>query len=93
MKSRLIKAQNQRVERISPSTLVVGIDIAKENHAAQAINFRGVVLTSRAIMIFNTLVDFNTWSTVSASCSKLMAWTTSSWEWKVRKLHVHIKGL
>jgi transposase len=35
MKSRLIKAQNQRVERITPSTLVVGIDIAKENHAVK----------------------------------------------------------
>ncbi len=35
MKSRLIKAQNQRIERISPSTLVVGIDIAKENHAVK----------------------------------------------------------
>ncbi|MDQ8738318.1 IS110 family transposase, partial [Paenibacillus sp. LHD-38] len=40
MKSRLIKAQNQRVERVSTSTLVIGIDIAKEKHAAQAINFR-----------------------------------------------------
>jgi hypothetical protein len=45
MKSKLIKAQNQRVERISTSTLVIGIDIAKEKHAAQTINFRGVVLT------------------------------------------------
>jgi transposase len=38
MKPRLIKAQNQRVERISTTTLVVGIDIAKEKHAAQVIN-------------------------------------------------------
>lgn len=52
MKSRLIKAQNQRVVRITPSTLVVGIDIAKEKHAVQAINFRGVVLTNRAIKDF-----------------------------------------
>ncbi|RCW39906.1 hypothetical protein DFP97_1464 [Paenibacillus prosopidis] len=53
MKSRLIKAQNQRVERISTSTLVIGIDIAKEKHAAQAINFRGIVLTNRPIMFSN----------------------------------------
>lgn len=53
MKSRLIKAQNQRVERITTTTLVVGIDIAKENHAAQAINFRGIVLTNRAITFSN----------------------------------------
>ncbi len=30
MKPRLIKAQNQRVERITTSTLVIGVDIAKE---------------------------------------------------------------
>ncbi len=53
MKSRLIKAQNQRVERISTSTLVIGIDIAKEKHAAQAINFRGIVLTNRPISFSN----------------------------------------
>ncbi len=43
MKSRQIAAQNQRVERISTSTLVGGIDIAKEKHAAQATTFRGNV--------------------------------------------------
>lgn len=53
MKSRMIKAQNQRVERISTTTLVIGIDIAKEKHAAQAINFRGIVLTNRAITFSN----------------------------------------
>lgn len=58
MKSRLIKAQNQRVERISTSTLVIGIDIAKEKHAAQAINFRGIVLTNRPIMFSNDHVGF-----------------------------------
>lgn len=29
-------AQNQRIERISTSHLVVGIDMAKETHVAQA---------------------------------------------------------
>ena len=58
MKSTKIDAQNQRIERISPSTLVVGIDIAKENHAAQATSFRGVVLTNRVIMFSNTLSGF-----------------------------------
>ncbi|WP_155971826.1 IS110 family transposase, partial [Paenibacillus sp. Soil522] len=58
MKSRLIKAQNQRVERISTSTLVIGIDIAKEKHAAQAINFRGIVLTNRPIMFSNDHAGF-----------------------------------
>jgi transposase len=58
MKSSLIKYQNQRVERISTSTLVIGIDIAKEKHAAQAINFRGVVLTKRPILFSNDLAGF-----------------------------------
>jgi transposase len=58
MKSKLIKAQNQRVERISTSTLVIGIDIAKEKHVAQTINFRGVVLTNRPIMFSNDLGGF-----------------------------------
>ncbi|AFC28146.1 IS110 family transposase [Paenibacillus mucilaginosus] len=58
MKSNLIKSQNQRVERISTSTLVIGIDIAKEKHAAQAINFRGIVLTKRPILFSNDLAGF-----------------------------------
>ena len=53
MKSRLVKAQNQRVERISTTTLVIGIDIAKKKHAGQAINFRGIVLINRAITFSN----------------------------------------
>ncbi|RED52951.1 hypothetical protein DFP95_1287 [Cohnella lupini] len=58
MKSSLIKSQNQRVERISTSTLVIGIDIAKEKHAAQAINFRGIVLTKRPILFSNDFAGF-----------------------------------
>ncbi len=58
MKSRLNNTQNQRVERISTSTLVIGIDIAKEKHAAQAINFRGIVLTNRPILFSNEIGGF-----------------------------------
>ncbi|MDQ0901198.1 hypothetical protein [Paenibacillus sp. V4I7] len=50
MKSSLIKSQNQRVERISTTTLVIGIDIAKEKHAAQAINFE--VLSSPSALFY-----------------------------------------
>jgi len=35
---------NQRIERISTSHLVVGIDIAKEIHVAGAVNYRGIEL-------------------------------------------------
>ena len=58
MKSRLVKAQNQRIERISTTTLVVGVDIAKEKHAAQAINFRGIVLNNKPVMFPNDLSGF-----------------------------------
>ena len=58
MKSNLINSQNQRVERISTTTLVIGIDIAKEKHAAQAINFRGIVLTKRPILFSNDLAGY-----------------------------------
>jgi transposase len=68
MKSRLIKAQNQRVERITTTTLVVGIDIAKEKHAAQAINFRGIVLTNRTITFSN---DENGFEHLERSIRKL----------------------
>jgi transposase len=43
MKFKQIDTQNQRVEKITTSHLVVGIDMAKEIHVAQATNFRGIV--------------------------------------------------
>jgi len=49
-----------RVERISTSTLVVGIDIDKEKHAAQAVNFRGIVLTDHASCSRTPEVGLNT---------------------------------
>ncbi|WP_238413444.1 IS110 family transposase [Alicyclobacillus sp. TC] len=58
MKSRLVKVQNQRVERISTTTLVIGIDIAKERHAAQAIHFRGIVLSNKPIIFSNDRSGF-----------------------------------
>ncbi len=47
MKFKQSDRQNQRLERITTSHLVIGIDIAKETHVAQATNFRGIVLTNR----------------------------------------------
>ncbi len=51
MKFKQTDGQNQRIERISTSHLVVGIDIAKETHVAQATNFRGIVLSKRHLII------------------------------------------
>lgn len=58
MKSNQISVQNQRVQRITSSTVVVGIDIGKNKHAAQATNFRGIVLTKRAFAFSNSLSGF-----------------------------------
>lgn len=42
MKFKSNSKQNQRIERITPSHLVIGIDIAKETHVARGVNFRGI---------------------------------------------------
>ncbi|UJF35537.1 hypothetical protein L0M14_10800 [Paenibacillus hexagrammi] len=44
MKSKLKQKQNQRITRITNMTLVVGTDIAKKTHVAQAVDFRGIEL-------------------------------------------------
>ena len=36
--------QNQRIQQIGESTLLVGADIAKHNHVARAQDFRGIEL-------------------------------------------------
>lgn len=44
MKHKLKQKQNQRITRITESTLVVGADIAKRIHVARAVDFRGIEL-------------------------------------------------
>ncbi|MEW9669872.1 hypothetical protein [Ammoniphilus sp. 3BR4] len=58
MKFKQSHGQNQRIERITPSHLVVGIDMAKERHVAQATNFRGIVLSNRHLTFNNELEEF-----------------------------------
>lgn len=41
--------QNQRIQRISDSTLVIGVDIAKFNHVARAFNYRGMEVGKRCL--------------------------------------------
>lgn len=55
-----ITRQNQRIERITESTLIVGIDIAKELHAAQAVDFRGRILSGQACSFGNDRKGFET---------------------------------
>jgi transposase len=44
MKFKAQKKQNQLIERITVKHLIVGIDIAQENHVARAVNYRGIAL-------------------------------------------------
>lgn len=44
MKYKMKQKQNQRITRISETTLVVGADIAKKIHVARAVDFRGIEL-------------------------------------------------
>lgn len=49
MKHNESNKQNQRINRISERTLVIGTDIAKNNHVARACNYRGVELGKRCL--------------------------------------------
>lgn len=49
MKLKQSSKQNQRIERISETTLVIGADIAKNTHIARAFNFRGIELGKRCV--------------------------------------------
>lgn len=49
---------NQRIERITMKTAVVGIDIAKDIHAAQVTDFRGRTLTPRHLSFTNDRMGF-----------------------------------
>ncbi|RRJ62917.1 IS110 family transposase [Paenibacillus oralis] len=46
MKFKAQDKQNQLIENISSSHLVVGVDIAQETHVARAVSFRGIALGS-----------------------------------------------
>jgi transposase len=58
MKFKQSDGQNQRIERITASHLVIGIDMAKETHVAQATNYRGIVLSNRHLSFSNTIEGF-----------------------------------
>jgi Transposase and inactivated derivatives len=58
MKFKQTDAQNQRIEQITTSHLVIGIDMAKETHVAQATNFRGIVVSKRHLSFSNSIEGF-----------------------------------
>ncbi|MFD0696541.1 transposase, partial [Paenibacillus sp. GCM10027628] len=58
MKFKQSEGQNQRIERISTTHLVVGIDMAKETHVAQVTNYHGIVLSNRHLSFHNSVEGF-----------------------------------
>ena len=63
MKYKMEQKQNQRITRITESTLVVGADIAKRIHVARAVDFRGIELGKEC-----------TFSNDQAGLTKLATW-------------------
>jgi transposase len=49
--------QNEKIMQVKNSTLVVGVDIAKNKHAARAFNFRGIEY-DKAIFFENNEAGF-----------------------------------
>lgn len=50
--------QNRKIEQITDSTLIIGVDIAKHNHVARAQDFRGILL-SKPLAFENSREGFN----------------------------------
>ncbi len=58
MKLNAMATLNQRVDRVTVRTLVVGVDIAKDRHVAQTADFRGRILNRRPIRFNNSQSGF-----------------------------------
>ena len=63
MKYKMQQKQNQRIQQITDSTLIVGADIAKQTHVARAIDFRGIELGKECVFDNNDegLAKLVTW--------------------------------
>jgi transposase len=55
--------QNQLIERISDTHLIVGVDIAQQFHVARAVNFRGIVVGDPLTFVNNEegFVELQNW--------------------------------
>jgi len=74
MKPSPVAIQNQRIERITAQTLVVGVDIAKDRHVGQVMTSRGVVLTPRGLVVANSRVGFEQfWAALQLYCAQYQA--------------------
>ena len=51
--------QNEKIEQVTDTTMVVGIDIGSQTHYARAVDNRGRELTKRVFSFKNDLEVFN----------------------------------
>lgn len=54
--------QNEKIEQVTDSTMVVGVDIGSQIHYARAFDNRGRELTKRIFSFHNDLEGFNSFS-------------------------------
>lgn len=54
--------QNEKIEQVTDSTMVVGIDIGSQIHYARAFDNRGRELTKRIFSFHNDLEGFNSFN-------------------------------
>ena len=65
--------QNEKIEQVTDSTIVVGVDIGSQIHYARAFDNRGRELTKRVFSFHNDLEGFNSFNlwaeTLEYSCA------------------------
>ena len=55
--------QNEKIEQVTDTTLVIGVDVGSQLHYARAFDNRGKELTKRVLSFQNSIEGFNTVST------------------------------
>ena len=54
--------QNEKIEQVTDTTMVVGVDIGSQIHYARAFDNRGCELTKRVFSFHNDLEEFNSFN-------------------------------
>lgn len=54
--------QNAKIEQVTETTLVIGVDIGSQTHYARAFDYRGVELTRKVFTFTNDLEGFNSFN-------------------------------
>ena len=54
--------QNEKIEQVTDTTLVIGVDVGSQLHYARAFDNRGKELTKRVLSFPNSIEGFNTFN-------------------------------